>query len=53
MTATARGLARTYWLVLSVVSAAPPALAQQGAPASGEWPTYAGDLGSTKYSPLD
>ncbi len=26
--------------------------AQRGAPANGEWPTYGGDLGSTKYSPL-
>jgi quinoprotein glucose dehydrogenase len=30
-----------------------PAAAQYGAPANGEWPTYGGDLGSTKYSPLD
>ena len=30
-----------------------PAVAQQGAPANGEWPTYGGDLGGTKYSPLD
>jgi quinoprotein glucose dehydrogenase len=29
------------------------AAAQYGAPANGEWPTYGGDLGSTKYSPLD
>ena len=27
--------------------------AQQGAPADGEWRTFGGDLGSTKYSPLD
>jgi quinoprotein glucose dehydrogenase len=27
--------------------------AQQGAPDNGEWPTYSGDLGGTKYSPLD
>ncbi|MDE0827605.1 MAG: hypothetical protein OSB03_00215, partial [Vicinamibacterales bacterium] len=26
--------------------------AQQGAPADGEWRTFGGDLGSTKYSPL-
>jgi hypothetical protein len=26
--------------------------AQSGAPASGEWPTYGGDLGHTRYSPL-
>ncbi len=35
------------------VLASTGALAQQGAPANGEWPTYGGDLGSTKYSPLD
>ena len=36
------------WLAL-----ASPLHAQDGAPANGEWPTYGGDLGSTKYSPLD
>jgi quinoprotein glucose dehydrogenase len=30
-----------------------PSGAQNGAPENGEWPTYGGDLGSTKYSPLD
>ena len=30
-----------------------PVAAQQGAPSNGEWRTYGGDLGSTKYSPLD
>ena len=30
-----------------------PAEAQHGAPADGEWRSYAGDSGSTKYSPLD
>ena len=29
------------------------ALAQHGAPANGEWRTYGGDLGNTRYSPLD
>ncbi|HYL35421.1 MAG TPA: pyrroloquinoline quinone-dependent dehydrogenase [Bryobacteraceae bacterium] len=29
-----------------------PMVAQSGA-AKGEWPTYGGDLGSTRYSPLD
>ena len=29
------------------------AQAQHGARADGEWPTYGGDLGNTKYSPLD
>ncbi len=44
------------WLAPSLVvalAAASPAAAQYGAPANGEWPTYGGDLGSTKYSPLD
>ncbi len=44
--------------VLSLISAAsllwlnPPARAQSGAK-DGEWRSYAGDLGSTRYSPLD
>jgi quinoprotein glucose dehydrogenase len=29
------------------------AFAQHGAPAGGEWRTYGGDLGNTRYSPLD
>ena len=41
------------WMLAAAVAAAPMAAAQQGAPANGEWPTYGGDLGSTKYSPLD
>ena len=41
------------WMLAAAVVAAPMAAAQQGAPANGEWPTYGGDLGSTKYSPLD
>lgn len=35
------------------LTAATPTAAQHGAPDSGEWRTYGGDLGSTKYSPLD
>ena len=46
---TSRVLA--LWSVVVLVSSG--ADAQQGAPASGEWPTYGGDLGGTKYSPLD
>ena len=34
------------------LSAVSPAAAQTGAK-NGEWPTYGGDLGNTKYSPLD
>ena len=33
-------------------TASPAVLAQRGAPA-GEWPTYGGDLGHTRYSGLD
>ena len=41
------------WMLAAALLTAPMAAAQQGAPANGEWPTYGGDLGSTKYSPLD
>src|ERR1044071_1990529 len=34
------------------LGASPPALAQSGAK-DGEWHSYGGDLGSTRYSPLD
>jgi quinoprotein glucose dehydrogenase len=34
------------------VTFATPAVAQNGAK-GGEWPTYGGDLGNTRYSPLD
>ena len=42
-----------WWLAVAaaavvVVSAQPP-----GRPTEGEWPTYGGDLASSKYSPLD
>ena len=37
---------------LIALAAATVGHAQQGAP-DGEWPTYGGDAGSTKYSPLD
>ncbi len=30
-----------------------PVTGQSGAPANGEWPTYGGDIGGSKYSPLD
>src|SRR5258708_695372 len=35
-----------------LAGAALPAAAQSGAK-NGEWPSYGGDLGSTRYSPLD
>jgi quinoprotein glucose dehydrogenase len=44
---------RVLGLLTLVIFAAAGAHAQQGAPANGEWPTYGGDLGGTKYSPLD
>src|SRR5688572_9854441 len=37
------------FLLMAVAQSAP---AQQGAP-NGEWRTYGGDLGHTRYSPLD
>ena len=37
---------------LCVVTFLQPAAAQRGAP-NGEWKTYGGDLGNTRYSPLD
>ena len=43
----------TCWMLALAALATTPIFAQQGAPANGEWPTYGGDLGSTKYSPLD
>ena len=48
-----RRVHQTCWMLALAVLATTPTLAQQGAPANGEWPTYGGDLGSTKYSPLD
>ena len=49
----ARGAGRLAGALVAALAAAGPAAAQYGAPANGEWPTYGGDLGSTKYSPLD
>jgi len=46
---------RTWGLTIvlgACVSGAADVHAQRGAPSTGEWPTYGGDLGSTKYSPL-
>ena len=46
--------ARTMATVaMAACLAAGPAEAQYGAPADGEWRSYAGDSGGTKYSPLD
>ena len=47
------GSSRLALALVAALAAAGPAAAQYGAPANGEWPTYGGDLGSTKYSPLD
>ena len=40
-------------LLLCAVMAVHRVSAQHGAPSNGEWPTYGGDLGGSKYSPLD
>ena len=49
-----RGNARVLagWVLVSVLAHPAFALAQYGA-TNGEWRSYGGDLGSTKYSPLD
>ena len=39
--------------ILALLISVSPAAAQYGAQTDGEWPTYGGDLGNTKYSPLD
>jgi hypothetical protein len=49
----ALGVGRLALGLVVALAAAGPAAAQYGAPANGEWLTYGGDLGSTKYSPLD
>ncbi len=36
----------------AVIAASATVAAQRGAP-GGEWPTYGGDLGHTRYAPLD
>ena len=46
-----RNIVCSMWLC-AVTLCPSPARAQYGAK-NGEWPTYGGDLGSTKYSPLD
>ena len=46
---TLRVAVGSVMICLCVVAAA---FAQQGA-AGGQWPYYAGDIGSTKYAPLD
>ena len=40
------------FVFLFVVLIASPSFAQSGAK-GGEWPTYGGDLGNTRYAPLD
>ena len=48
---TSRTCRRVGWVVLALAWVPMAAAAQQGA-AGGEWRSYAGDTGSTKYSPL-
>src|ERR671921_1199702 len=40
-------------LLTLLVGAASVTMRGQWAPKAGEWPTYGGDLASTRYSPLD
>ena len=39
-------------MLMMLISAALFVVGQQGAK-NGEWPTYGGDLGHTRYSPVD
>src|SRR5438477_7326669 len=39
--------------VAALVSLLAPAVRSQTGAKNGEWPTYGGDLGHTRYSPLD
>ena len=48
-----RSVVRIGSLLLFAVVSVLPVSAQHGAPSIGEWPTYGGDLGGSKYSPLD
>ena len=50
--AVGRQLAIRIAIVAALLALAPAASAQYGA-SDGEWRSYAGDAGSTKYSPLD
>ena len=47
-----RRLIRTWLVVWMLCWAVLPIYSQSGAP-NGEWRTYGGDLGSTRYAPLD
>ena len=49
---TARAVPAACFCWLSWVCVTPPVSAQSGAK-NGEWRTYGGDLGNTRYSPLD
>ena len=40
-------------LLIVLIAILPAALAAQQGTANGEWRTYAGDLGATRYAPLD
>ena len=51
MNVTTRQAIRFVAIIL-VSSAGAAVLAQQGAP-NGEWPSFGGDRGNTKHSPLD
>lgn len=46
-----RQLAAALWA--ATILTAVPALGEETAPAPGDWPRYARDLGATRYSPLD
>src|SRR4051812_5306648 len=45
-------LAVSLPLIVAVLISCPSTLAQQGTK-DGQWPSYGGDVGSTRYAPLD
>ena len=47
------GLKTRLYILLAVVTLLPPTLAAQQGTTNGEWRTWAGDLGATRYAPLD
>ena len=42
----------SFWTLIFTFLVSAPAVSQHGAP-EGQWPTYGGDLGHTRYSGLD
>ena len=48
-----RGLLRLLVLASLAMVATTAGVSSQSSTGAGEWPTYGGDLGNSRYSPLD